>query len=87
MYLLQHLWIAYEEPMPVKPTPPVLTQFTRERSTHITVVCTLSGQDARFLVDTGAGGTCIDANALEAYGLSLKGKSQNGAVLELHPCR
>ena len=46
----------------------------RERSAHITVVCVLSGQEARFLVDTGAGGTCIDSGALETYGLAVKGK-------------
>jgi hypothetical protein len=64
--------------MPAKALPHVLAPFNRERSAHITVACMLSGKAARFLVDTGAGGTCIDSGALEAYGLALKGRSKKG---------
>ncbi len=65
--------------MPAKKTlPPVLASFVRERSAHITVVCVLAGKEVRFLVDTGAGGTCIDIGVLETFGLSLKGRSQKG---------
>lgn len=61
-----------------KPLTPLLAPLIRERSAHITVVCVLSGKEARFLVDTGAGGTCIDSGALETYGLALKGKAEKG---------
>ncbi len=64
--------------MPSKTLPPVLAPFVRERSAHITVACMLSGKAARFLVDTGAGGTCIDIGALESFDLSLKGRSKKG---------
>lgn len=64
--------------MPAKAPSHVLTPLTRERSAHIMVSCMLSGKAARFLVDTGAGGTCIDSGALEAYGLTLKGRSKKG---------
>lgn len=61
--------------MPTKSPAPALVPLTRERSAHITVTCTLSGKAARFIVDTGAGGTCIDSAALEAFGLAVKKQS------------
>lgn len=67
--------------MPKNTPPPVLVPFTREPSAHITVTCVLSGKAARFLVDTGAGGTIIDSGALETYGLSSKGRSTKAGGL------
>lgn len=71
----------HEGPMPAKQPLPVLVTFARKRSAHITVVRTLSGKPARFIIDTGAGGTCIAIGALDAYGLTLKGRSQKGGGL------
>lgn len=62
--------------MPTKSPAPALVPLSRERSAHITVTCTLSGKAARFIVDTGAGGTLIDCDALQAYGLTLKGRAK-----------
>lgn len=56
----------------------VLVPFRVERSGHITVIATLAGKDARFLVDTGAGGTCIDSNVLERFGIGLSKRSRKG---------
>ena len=56
----------------------VLVPFRVERSRHITVIATLAGKDARFLVDTGAGGTCIDSSALERFGIGLSKRSSRG---------
>lgn len=56
----------------------VLIPFQVERSGHITVVATLCGEDARFIVDTGAGGTCIDSGALDRFGLVLSKRSRKG---------
>jgi hypothetical protein len=55
-----------------------IVPFRVERSGHITVIATLSGKDARFLVDTGAGGTCIDSNALEQFKIGLTKRSRRG---------
>jgi len=56
----------------------VLVPFRVERSKHITVIATLAGKEARFIVDTGAGGTCIDLNALERFGIRLSKRSSKG---------
>ena len=52
--------------------------FQREKTGHITVVALLSGKPARFLVDTGAGGTCIHAELLQQYKLNLTSKTKKG---------
>ena len=56
----------------------VLVPFHREKTGHITVVARLSGKTARFVVDTGAGGTCIHAGYLEKYKLGLTTKTKKG---------
>ena len=38
----------------------VLVPVTREKSHHITVEARLAGRPARFIIDTGAGGTIVD---------------------------
>ena len=55
-----------------------LVPFRLERSGHITIIATLAGEDARFLIDTGAGGTCIDSGALERFGIGLSKRSRKG---------
>ena len=56
----------------------VLIPITRERSHHITVVARLAGRPARFIVDTGAGGTVLDFGALSKYKLKLSSTSRKG---------
>ena len=59
----------------------VLIPFTRERSHHITVVARLAGRSARFIVDTGAGGTILDSGALSRYKLKLSSASSKAGGL------
>jgi hypothetical protein len=54
----------------------VLIPFTREKSHHITVVGRLAGRPARFIVDTGAGGTILDSNAVSGFKLKLSSASR-----------
>jgi Aspartyl protease len=56
----------------------VLIPITREMSHHITVVAMLAGRPARFVIDTGAGGTVIDAAAVSDLGLKLSSASRKG---------
>jgi len=56
----------------------LLVPFHRERSGHITVVASLSGKPAKFVVDTGAGATCIHTGALPKYKLHLSARSKKG---------
>lgn len=56
----------------------VLVPLQREKSRHVTVMAQLAGKAARFVVDTGAGGTVIDSAALARFGLSLSGASRKG---------
>lgn len=55
-----------------------IVPFKRETSGHITVVASLAGKQARFLVDTGAGGTCIHSGLIEKYALSLGDETTEG---------
>ena len=55
-----------------------LVPFTREKTRHITVTALLGGKRARFLVDTGAGATCVHAEMLAKFGLSLSTYSRRG---------
>ena len=55
-----------------------LVPFVREKSGHISVVARLSGKQARLLVDTGAGGTCIHVGALDKYKLALTARNKMG---------
>ena len=64
--------------MKSKPASNSLVPFRLERSGHITVTATLGGEEARFIVDTGAGGTCLDSGALEGRGLKLSKRTQKG---------
>ena len=50
----------------------------REKSRHITVVARLAGRPARFIVDTGAGGTILDSDAVTQYKLKLSSASRKG---------
>jgi hypothetical protein len=52
--------------------------FKREKTGHITVIARLSGKPVRFIVDTGAGGTCIHSGVVEKYKLSLTAKAKKG---------
>ena len=63
---------------PKQISPISIVPFTREKTGHITVVARLSGKPARFLVDTGAGGTCIHSGLLEKYKLATASKSKKG---------
>jgi Aspartyl protease len=56
----------------------VLVALQREKSRHVTVMARLAGKPARFVVDTGAGGTVIDSAALARFGLALSGASRKG---------
>src|SRR5258705_3704010 len=56
----------------------VAIPFTRERSHHITVLARLKGRAARFILDTGAGGTIIDLRAVAQYKLKLSSASRKG---------
>lgn len=55
-----------------------IVPFKREKTGHITVIARLSGKPVRFLVDTGAGGTCIHAGLIEKYKLNLTAKAKKG---------
>src|SRR5438874_6614029 len=54
----------------------VLIPIIREKSHHITVVARLTGLPARFVVDTGAGGTILDSQAVSQYKLKLSSASR-----------
>jgi Aspartyl protease len=56
----------------------ILVPFAREKSRHITVVATLRGRPVRFIVDTGAGGTCIDLAAVPRFKLEISSASRKG---------
>ncbi len=56
----------------------VLIPIIREKSQHITVAARLAGRSARFIVDTGAGGTVIDSHASSKYSLELSSASRKG---------
>ena len=56
----------------------VLIPITKEKSHHITVVARLAGRSARFIIDTGAGGTIIDSGAVSHYKLKLSSVSRKG---------
>jgi len=56
----------------------VLIPIIREKSHHITVVARLAGRPARFLIDTGAGGTILDSHAVSRYKLRLSSASRKG---------
>jgi len=53
-----------------------LIPIIRERSHHITVVARLAGRPARLIVDTGAGGTILDSEAVSQYKLKLSSASR-----------
>ena len=53
----------------------VLIPIIREKSHHITSVARLSGRAARFIIDTGAGGTILDSEAVSLYKLELSSAS------------
>lgn len=55
-----------------------IVPFKREKSGHITVIARLSGKPVRFIVDTGAGGTCVHSGLLEKYNLSLMDTTRKG---------
>lgn len=50
--------------------------LTREKSRHITVDARLAGRSARFIVDTGAGGTVVDSSRATEYNLKLRSHSK-----------
>ena len=54
----------------------VVIPFIREKSGHITVAARLAGRPARFVVDTGAGGTILDSEAVSQYKLKLSSVSR-----------
>lgn len=56
----------------------VLVPLTREKSHHITVEARLAGRPARFIVDTGAGGTIVDVSAAAEYKLTLRLRRKKG---------
>lgn len=56
----------------------VVIPIIREKSHHITVVARLAGRPARFIVDTGAGGTILDSHAVSRYKLRLSSASRKG---------
>jgi aspartyl protease len=58
--------------------PFVLVPLKREKSHHITVEARLAGRPARFIVDTGAGGTIIDLSAAAEFKLKLRPHSKKG---------
>ena len=65
--------------MPTKTTPRfILVPTIREKSHHITVVASLAGRSARFIIDTGAGGTILDSEAVSHYQLKLSSASRKG---------
>jgi predicted aspartyl protease len=56
----------------------VLVPFVREKSRHISVEARLRGRPVRFIVDTGAGPTCVDSAALVRFKLELSAASRKG---------
>ena len=65
--------------MPKTPAPRyVLIPFAREKSRHIVVVARLAGRPVRFVVDTGAGATCVDSGVLSRYQLKLSSNTRKG---------
>ena len=56
----------------------VLIPIIREKSHHITIVARLSGRPARFVVDTGAGGSILDVEAVSRYKVKLSSASRKG---------
>jgi hypothetical protein len=67
----------------------VLIPFIREKSHHITVVGQLAGRAARFIVDTGAGGTIVDSHSASQLKLKLTSASRKGggvgsATMQVH---
>ena len=56
----------------------VAIPIIREKSHHVTVVARLAGRPARFIVDTGAGGTIVDSAAASRYKLKLSSASHKG---------
>jgi hypothetical protein len=67
--------------MPPAPPANVLVPFAHERSGHISVVARLSGVQARLIVDTGSGLTCLDRAMLVHYGLAVTSRSRTGGGL------
>jgi len=68
--------------MPTKATREfVLIPIIRDKSNHIIVVARLSGRPARFVVDSGAGGTAIDSEAVSRYKLKLSSASREAGGL------
>jgi hypothetical protein len=59
-------------------TPYIVVPLLREKSHHVSITATLAGMPARFLVDTGAGGTVIHWEAMAKYGLTVSGASRRG---------
>jgi hypothetical protein len=55
-----------------------IVPFKREKTGHITVIARLSGKPVRFIVDTGAGGTCIHSGLIDKYKLNLTAKAKKG---------
>jgi len=64
--------------LPLRTRQFVLIPIVREKSHHITVVARLAGRPARFIIDTGAGGTVLDSNAVSRYKLKLSSASRKG---------
>jgi aspartyl protease len=56
----------------------VVVPFVREKSHHIVVEARFSGRPARFVIDTGAGGTIIDSNAVSRFRIKLSRASRKG---------
>jgi hypothetical protein len=54
----------------------VLVPFVREKSRHISVEARLRGRPVRFIVDTGAGATCVDSTVLGRFKLELSSASR-----------
>jgi len=59
----------------------VLIPIIRDKSNHIVVIAKLAGRPARFVVDTGAGGTAIDSGAVSRYKLKLSSASHEAGGL------
>jgi predicted aspartyl protease len=43
----------------------------REKSRYVTITALLQGKPVRSILDTGAGATCIDADAASRFKLGL----------------
>ena len=56
----------------------VLIPIIKEKSHHITVAASLAGRSARFIIDTGAGGTILDSEAVSHYNLKLSSAARKG---------